>query len=51
MNAPVDIARMLQPRPVPAATPFVEVRDSPMLKAPLRVSGEDRHTLVIGAQP
>lgn len=37
-------------RPVPAATPFVEVRDSPMLKAPLRVSGEyrrpDAETLV-----
>lgn len=29
-------------RPVPAATPFVEVRESPMLKAPLRVSGEYR---------
>ena len=29
-------------RPAPAATPFVEVRESPMLKAPLRVSGEYR---------
>ena len=29
-------------RPVPAATPFVEVRESPMLKAPLRLSGEYR---------
>ena len=29
-------------RPAPAATPFVEVRDSPLLKAPLRVSGEYR---------
>ena len=29
-------------RPAPAATAFVEVRDSPMLKAPLRVSGEYR---------
>ncbi|MDH5833247.1 fatty acyl CoA synthetase [Luteimonas sp. M1R5S59] len=29
-------------RPVPAATPFVEVRESQMLKAPLRVSGEYR---------
>ncbi|TWT22491.1 fatty acyl CoA synthetase [Luteimonas marina] len=29
-------------RPVPATTPFVEVRDSPMLKAPLRLSGEYR---------
>jgi len=27
---------------VPAATPFVEVRESPMLKAPLRLSGEYR---------
>ena len=29
-------------RPAPAATAFVEVRDSPMLKAPLRLSGEYR---------
>ncbi|HRO27568.1 MAG TPA: fatty acyl CoA synthetase [Luteimonas sp.] len=29
-------------RPAPAATPFVEVRDSPMLKAPLRLAGEYR---------
>ena len=29
-------------RPVPAATAFVEVRDSPMLKAPLRLAGEYR---------
>lgn len=29
-------------RPLPATTPFVEVRDSPMLKAPLRLSGEYR---------
>lgn len=29
-------------RPAPAATPFVEVRESPLLKAPLRVSGEYR---------
>lgn len=37
-------------RPAPAATAFVEVRDSPLLRAPLRVSGEyrrpDAHTLV-----
>jgi hypothetical protein len=29
-------------RPVPARTPFVEVRTSPMLKAPLRIAGEYR---------
>ena len=29
-------------RPAPAATAFVEVRDSPLLKAPLRLSGEYR---------
>ena len=29
-------------RPAPAATAFVEVRDSPMLKAPLRLAGEYR---------
>ncbi|TYT27597.1 fatty acyl CoA synthetase [Luteimonas viscosa] len=29
-------------RPVPAATPFVEVRESPMLKSPLRLEGEYR---------
>jgi hypothetical protein len=29
-------------RPAPAATAFVEVRESPMLKAPLRISGEYR---------
>lgn len=29
-------------RPVPAATTFVEVRDSPLLKAPLRLAGEYR---------
>ena len=37
-------------RPAPAATAFVEVRDSPLLRAPLRVSGEyrrpDARTLV-----
>jgi hypothetical protein len=37
-------------RPVPARTPFVELRDSPLLKAPLRISGEyrrpDERTLV-----
>ena len=37
-------------RPVPARTPFVELRDSPLLKAPLRISGEyrrpDAQTLV-----
>ncbi|MGJ4730691.1 LolA-related protein, partial [Luteimonas sp. SDU101] len=37
-------------RPLPAATSFVEVRESPMLKAPLRLSGEyrrpDAETLV-----
>lgn len=27
-------------RPVPSRTPFVELRDSPLLKAPLRVEGE-----------
>ena len=27
-------------RPAPMRTDFVEVRDSPMLKAPLRLSGE-----------
>lgn len=27
-------------RPAPVSTPFVEVRDSPMLKTPLRLSGE-----------
>lgn len=29
-------------RPTPMSTPFVEVRDSPLLKAPLRISGEYR---------
>ena len=29
-------------RPLPATTPFLEVRDSPMLKAPLLLSGEYR---------
>ena len=29
-------------RPAPAATAFVELRDSPMLKAPLRLAGEYR---------
>lgn len=29
-------------RPVPDSTPFLEVRDSPMLKAPLRMAGEYR---------
>lgn len=29
-------------RPVPARTPFVEVRTSPMLKEPLRITGEYR---------
>lgn len=37
-------------RPAPDSTPFLEVRDSPMLKAPLRMSGEyrrpDNDTLV-----
>ncbi|UNK51162.1 fatty acyl CoA synthetase [Lysobacter sp. S4-A87] len=37
-------------RPVPASTPFVEVRASKLLKAPLRLSGQyvrpDRDTLV-----
>jgi hypothetical protein len=37
-------------RPVPARTAFVELRDSPLLKAPLRISGEyrrpDAQTLV-----
>jgi len=37
-------------RPAPAATAFVEVRDSPLLREPLRVSGEyrrpDANTLV-----
>jgi len=37
-------------RPAPMQTPFVEVRDSPMLKAPLRIAGEyarpDADTLV-----
>lgn len=29
-------------RPVPSSTPFLELRDSPLLEAPLRVSGEYR---------
>lgn len=29
-------------RPVPARTPFVEMRSSPLLKAPLRIAGEYR---------
>jgi hypothetical protein len=29
-------------RPVPSSTPFVELRESPLLEAPLRVSGEYR---------
>ncbi|MHC9083431.1 LolA-related protein [Luteimonas sp. RIT-PG2_3] len=29
-------------RPAPDSTPFLEVRDSPMLKAPLRMAGEYR---------
>lgn len=37
-------------RPVPARTPFVEMRSSPMLKSPLRIAGEyrrpDAETLV-----
>lgn len=37
-------------RPAPAATAFVEVRDSPLLRSPLRISGEyrrpDARTLV-----
>jgi len=43
-QASLDSAAILRAlaRPVPAATPFVEVRESPMLKAPLRVSGEYR---------
>lgn len=40
----IDSAAILRglARPLPAATPFVEVRESPMLKAPLRLSGEYR---------
>lgn len=30
-------------RPVPSSTPFVELRGSTLLKAPLRISGEYRH--------
>src|SRR5690242_1273372 len=30
-------------RPVPSSTPFVELRGSKLLKAPLRISGEYRH--------
>lgn len=30
-------------RPVPSRTPFVELRGSKLLKAPLRISGEYRH--------
>lgn len=30
-------------RPAPSSTPFVELRDSKLLKAPLRISGEYRH--------
>ena len=35
------IVQRLQ-RPTPMSTPFVEVRDSPLLKAPLRIAGEYR---------
>lgn len=34
------LARMV--RPLPSRTPFVELRDSPLLKTPLRVEGEYR---------
>lgn len=50
--APVDAAWILQrlARPAPTRTPFVELRGSALLKAPLRVSGEylrpDEGTLV-----
>lgn len=49
---PVDAGWILQKlaRPAPMRTPFVEVRDSPMLKAPLRIEGlyarPDADTLV-----
>ena len=49
---PVEPAWILQQlvRPVPARTPFVELRSSAMLKTPLRVQGEyrrpDQDTLV-----
>lgn len=33
-------------RPVPSTTPFVELRESPLLEAPLRVSGEYRRPAV-----
>ncbi|MDO5506296.1 MAG: fatty acyl CoA synthetase [Pseudoxanthomonas suwonensis] len=35
------IVQRLQ-RPAPMSTPFVELRDSPLLKAPLRIAGEYR---------
>jgi hypothetical protein len=49
---PVDAGWILDrlARPAPMRTPFVEVRDSPMLKAPLRIEGlylrPDNDTLV-----
>jgi outer membrane lipoprotein carrier protein LolA len=51
-SAPVDAAWILQKlaRPAPMRTSFVELRGSPMLKAPLRIEGEyqrpDEATLV-----
>src|SRR5690606_31905144 len=41
---PVDTGWILErlERPVPSRTPFVELRGSPLLEAPLRVSGEYR---------
>ena len=40
----IDSAWVLQQlaRPAPMHTAFVELRDSPLLKAPLRISGEYR---------
>lgn len=46
--APVDAGWILArlERPVPSTTPFVELRESPLLEAPLRVSGEYRRPAV-----
>jgi hypothetical protein len=44
VGAAADSAWVLRQlaRPAPMRTPFVELRDSPLLKAPLRISGEYR---------
>ncbi|AWV06019.1 LolA-related protein [Marilutibacter maris] len=41
-DADVDWVLARIARPAPARTPFLELRDSPLLKAPLRVQGEYR---------